>query len=229
MRTDIVKNIIWSGVILALLIGILESGWLLYTKPVFKGKVIDAETKQPIEGAVVVVAYYKEVFRLMPGPGNQLIDVKETLTDKEGLFTIPSYATFIDPFSVSDNSDFIIFKPGYGKFFPLNLKPTAEFGLAMLEPFFYSENFGTEQELWLDPDVTDAIAQKKLFKLTFGVVELPRLKTREERIQASPSPVGERRHWKKQKMLIQALRDEWKHLYHEDPKDFYVIEDDQGH
>ncbi|MBI3583826.1 MAG: hypothetical protein HY096_07745, partial [Nitrospinae bacterium] len=28
--------------------------WMVYHKPAFKGKVIDAETKKPIEGAVVV-------------------------------------------------------------------------------------------------------------------------------------------------------------------------------
>ena len=36
------------------------AGWLIYHKPAFKGKVINAETKGPIEGAVVVVTYTKE-------------------------------------------------------------------------------------------------------------------------------------------------------------------------
>ena len=34
----------------------------LYSKPEFRGRVIDAETKQPIEGAVVVVLYEKWQF-----------------------------------------------------------------------------------------------------------------------------------------------------------------------
>jgi len=38
------------------------AGWLIYHKPEFKGKVIDAKTKEPLEGAVVVVAYYQKTF-----------------------------------------------------------------------------------------------------------------------------------------------------------------------
>ena len=33
--------------------------WLYYSKPEFRGRVIDTETKQPVEGAVVVVLYEK--------------------------------------------------------------------------------------------------------------------------------------------------------------------------
>jgi hypothetical protein len=32
--------------------------WLIYSKPEFRGRIIDAETKEPIEGVVVVVVYY---------------------------------------------------------------------------------------------------------------------------------------------------------------------------
>ena len=34
--------------------------WMGYHKPEFHGKVIDAETKEPIEGAVVVAVYEKK-------------------------------------------------------------------------------------------------------------------------------------------------------------------------
>ena len=49
-----------SFVLLALILMINTSqsyAWLIYHKPEFRGKVMDAETKEPIEGAVVVVAY----------------------------------------------------------------------------------------------------------------------------------------------------------------------------
>jgi len=47
-------------IITALLLVVLmttssEAGWLIYHKPEFKGRVLDTETKEPIEGAVVVV------------------------------------------------------------------------------------------------------------------------------------------------------------------------------
>lgn len=38
------------------------ASWLIYHKPEFKGMVIDAETKEPIEGAVVVAVYYKVTY-----------------------------------------------------------------------------------------------------------------------------------------------------------------------
>ena len=43
--------------------------WLYYSKPEFRGRVIDAETKQPVEDAVVVVLYEKWEFG-GPGGGN---------------------------------------------------------------------------------------------------------------------------------------------------------------
>ena len=39
--------------------------WPIYHKPEFKGKVIDAETKEPIEGAVVVVVYNKITYAII--------------------------------------------------------------------------------------------------------------------------------------------------------------------
>ncbi|MEK6683280.1 MAG: carboxypeptidase-like regulatory domain-containing protein [Nitrospirota bacterium] len=95
-----------------------HAGWLIYHKPAFHGRVIDAETKEPIEGAVVVASYLKTTL----GPahsGSSVFNVRETLTDKAGEFHIPSYTTIIQPFSWSEWSDkvtFIIYKPGYGSY-----------------------------------------------------------------------------------------------------------------
>ncbi|MEK7846623.1 MAG: hypothetical protein AAB257_06635, partial [Nitrospinota bacterium] len=111
--------------LLALIIGCIfingvtksyAGGWLIYSKPEFKGKVIDAETKEPIEGAVVVAVYSKQAIRIEPESVGITIDVKESLTDKDGDFRIPSYITIIDPFAWSKPVTFIIFKPGYGSF-----------------------------------------------------------------------------------------------------------------
>lgn len=90
------------------------AGWLIYHKPAFNGKVIDAETKEPIEGAVVVAIYNKWVLGFEPQ--TSYVDIKEFLTDKNGEFYIPSYTTIIQPFSWEAWVRFIIFKPGYGSF-----------------------------------------------------------------------------------------------------------------
>lgn len=89
----------------------------------FKGKVIDADTKEPIEGAVVVAEWIKERAGIA-GPITFLKDVKETLTDKNGEWVIKgprgrkggnitAIFTFIT-FTYSTRPPvFIVFKPGY--------------------------------------------------------------------------------------------------------------------
>lgn len=158
--------------------------WMVYHKPAFKGKVIDAETKEPIEGAVVVITYSKTSIGIVESY-SVIINVRETLTDKNGEFYIPSYTTVIQPLSSESMANFIIFKPGYGSFkpaygsFPEYQKtPT---GITPIdEEIFFSEGVGTEGELelWVKGEKGPDF---KKFKVTFGIVELPKLKTREER------------------------------------------------
>ena len=91
-----------------------HASWLIYHKPEFKGKVIDAETKEPIKGAVVVVIYNKHTLISGPGGGyTSVIKVKEALTDKNGEYYFPRYTTVIQPNSIEDSAEFIIYKPGY--------------------------------------------------------------------------------------------------------------------
>lgn len=84
-----------------------------YSKPEFRGRIIDAETKQPIEGAVVVALYYKlPMFSGPSGPSPYIFHAKETLTDKKGEFYLPSYSSLT--FSRMGTSiNFIFYKPGY--------------------------------------------------------------------------------------------------------------------
>lgn len=192
--------------IIVLNVTLAEAGWLIYHKPEFKGKVIDAESKDPIEGAVVVVRYMK--YPIIGGPGGRsatVLNVRETLTDKDGAFRIPSYTTLI-PFSLGYKAVFIVYKPGYASITDLDL-----------EEVFSKDSNKKEVELpWL---------YNKDMKFIFAprYVELPRAKTREERIKASPSPVGEESDWKKQKQLIKSIREEWRYLYNQDPGDLYKV------
>lgn len=89
----------------------------------FKGKVIDADTKEPIEGAVVVASWSEE--RATPtGPTSRLNDVKETLTDKNGEWqikgpkggevgNIKAIFSFLTGMYFTNPPEFIVFKPGY--------------------------------------------------------------------------------------------------------------------
>lgn len=177
--------------------------WMIYHKPEFKGKVMDAETKEPIEGAVVVAVYNKSTIGLGAGTISSVIEVKESLTDNEGMFQIPTYTTIIQPFSWEISATFIIFKSGYGSFPNYRTSPSIKLSNPALEQFFSGEVGKEGVVRW----------HGELDKVTFGIVELPKLKTREERLKSRPSPVEDSEHktiwyWKKQKQFIRLLNEE---------------------
>ena len=76
----------------------------------YRGSVIDAETGEPIEGAVVLGVWYKEV-PTVAGPKRSYYDARETVTDKNGEFSIPGKGLIVlsnlEPMSAT------IFKAGY--------------------------------------------------------------------------------------------------------------------
>jgi hypothetical protein len=86
----------------------------------FRGKVIDADTKEPIEGAVVVAEWITE--RTTPtATHTNLKDVKEILTDKKGEWSISGPKGRADELipglslviPYTKEPQFTIFKPGY--------------------------------------------------------------------------------------------------------------------
>ena len=87
------------------------------------GKVIDAETKQPIEGAAVVAVWEKNI----SGPAGTLqyfLDAEETATDKNGEFKIPFKIFFSVPgIRQVKGPFFTIYKPGYGVFPKQQISP----------------------------------------------------------------------------------------------------------
>jgi len=118
----------------------------------YYGKVVDAETKEPLEGAAVLAVYYTT----SSGPGGSLshyLDAQETVTDKNGEFRIPPLT--VTTFRVLHGFDahplFTIFKPGYGAY--PNHKD--------VKPIFPYGSLPPKQ---------------------YVTIELPKLKTREERL-----------------------------------------------
>jgi len=174
------------------------AGWLIYHKSEFKGKVIDAEKKEPIEGAVVVAIYKKHTLISGPGGGySSIINVKEQLTNKKGEFIFPQYTTIIQPLSKEDRVDFIIYKPGYGSYPGLQINPP---GVAGPEKFF-SKKYGTSATVQIN---------NKTIKYTMGLVELPKITTREERLRATPGHITEARN--KTPILNRLIEEEDKAL-----------------
>jgi hypothetical protein len=190
-----------------------EAGWLIYHKPEFKGRVTDAETKAPIEGAVVVVVYEKHSLISGPGGGySSVIKVKETLTDKKGEFHFSSYTTLIQPNSVEDYARFIIYKPGYGNFSGHRINPPIGMPLGDIETFFTKET-GSRGNVEILV-IKDNKSEWKLVNITFGIAELPTLKTREQRLEAIyPADIsGAEINEKELPLLYKNIREEYRAL-----------------
>ncbi len=83
----------------------------------FMGKVVDAETGEPIEGAAVLISFYIET-GTMGGTVYTFLDAVETLTDSQGEFRFaPKRINRFHIFSSwSDDCQISIFKPGYSAY-----------------------------------------------------------------------------------------------------------------
>jgi hypothetical protein len=87
-----------------------------YSAGPFRGKIVDAETKQPLEGAVVLAIWDKQGPIGGPGgPRSLFYDAQETLTDSNGEFNLPGISGFF-PLSKIRGPLIVIFKPGYGSY-----------------------------------------------------------------------------------------------------------------
>ena len=108
-------------------------GHLVYADGPYHGRVIDQETKHPIEGAAVLAVWWKRA----PGPGHPSIsfyDAQETLTDQDGNFTIAGIrGGSLNPLAIIQEPLFTIFKPGYEAYGDRKLAPSGEKGRPVVE------------------------------------------------------------------------------------------------
>jgi hypothetical protein len=180
MTTKGFINLLVAAIVLVICSTTSSAGWLIYHKPEFRGKVIDAETEEPMKGAVIVVMYESSPIISGPGGGStSIIHIKESSTDETGIFVIPAYTTLIQPNSIEGGVEFIIYKPGYGNFPDLAVTPKRHF----INPEeYFSRELGTKGEVSWGLE-----GRSKRIPVTFGVVELPKLETKEERLRAIPS------------------------------------------
>jgi len=143
-----------------------QNPWLYYHKPEFKGQLIDFDTKQPIEGAVVETLYFRvDLISFGAGHADEIFKISESLTDKEGKFQFPSYTTWLSPFWAGENVKFIFYKPGY-----VNSGATDDPHRGFMNPkiqeytWFWNKN--------------------KIIRTHGGIYELPKLESKEDRLRA---------------------------------------------
>jgi hypothetical protein len=127
----------------------------------WKGQIVDAETGQPLSGVVVLAAWWLR----SPGAVHERREfhaAHEAVTDADGRFEIPSVSTIPQtPFARIQGPELKIFKGGYGQW-QFRGEP----------PILVSDIM--ERNAWLEQ-------AWRRFERDGVVIELPPLKTREER------------------------------------------------
>ena len=161
----------------------------------FSARVIDADTQEPIEGAVAVV-YWHEARRTSIGDlSTRLKDVKETLTDKNGEWsvtgpaggenTISSYLSLITGMYYTREPEFIIFKPGY-----------------CCWPEGFAIDACSEK---LNPEGNGKIREG-------NIIELLKLRREKDRVRNIPGIAGGENALEKQKEFIRLINEERRKL-----------------
>ncbi|HBI22938.1 MAG TPA: hypothetical protein DDX84_01705, partial [Nitrospiraceae bacterium] len=149
---------------LMLIITYVLSATIAVASGSWKGQIIDIETKEPLEGTVVL-AVWERVYRTPAGDKSYFYEAKEVLTDKNGRFEIPAYTpiNLLPLISYMRGPYFIIFKPSY------------------LSIEWWHPNYFLEGSTEKATELTELSGKK--YRLSPGLIELPPLKTREERLE----------------------------------------------
>lgn len=149
--------LLWGFLIVTLTTGCF--GHLVYSSDTYQGKVIDAETKEPLVGAVVLAIWYREAPGLGGhGPAEGYHDALEVLTDAQGEFTVPA-KTHLTAFGKIREPKLVIYYPGYSSFPLYQVRPQD------------------------DKEIAASYEQR------FFHVELRKLKTRQERVEHAGVPL----------------------------------------
>ncbi|PYM22715.1 MAG: hypothetical protein DMD78_13780 [Candidatus Rokuibacteriota bacterium] len=139
--------------------------WWLRPTPIsgpWRAQLVDAETGQPLEGAVVLALWDKRTFG-WPHPDRNYHDVDEVVSDADGRFIIPARdVSSRHPFEKIIGPIVTIFKPGYGQWwFQGTPAPFAEDAVAARQ---------RSEANWAQ------------FAQHGAVIVMPRAKTRDERL-----------------------------------------------
>jgi hypothetical protein len=105
---------LFVGVALAAVVTGGCGGHLVYSSGPFRGRVVDAETGQPLVGAAVVAAWFLEKPLAVHGTATPY-DVREVVTNAQGEFAVPQQTNVTLVGSVQA-PEFTIYLPGYGPY-----------------------------------------------------------------------------------------------------------------
>jgi len=127
----------------------------LYSKPMYHGKVIDVESKQPIPNVVITLEYWVDSYGIIEQNSKSIYWIK-TRSDQNGYFEFPAFHKRIGLFSWDDGVTFSFIKENYAEILMLDLDKCLSSGC---EEF----NLG----YFRDPE--------KKFTISSNLVEMPKL------------------------------------------------------
>jgi len=104
------KNILLAVIIILCMLSSLSCSYAVRYDGPYEGRIIDKETGKPVEGVVVLGVWYKEKITVA-GAVHDFYDAQETVTDKDGEFSIQGLGLKI--FSNVVPMNVVIFKSGY--------------------------------------------------------------------------------------------------------------------
>lgn len=112
------------GVLMLALAAGCVPGRMVYTSGPYRGTIVDAETKKPLAGAVVLAIWFRETIVLVAahGPAVDYHDSLEVLADSGGEFVVPQ-KTHATPFGKIREPDFVVYYPGYAPYPSLKAQP----------------------------------------------------------------------------------------------------------
>jgi len=120
------RGLLIGGVLAGLLVLAVANWHIFYVDFPYRGKIIDKETKQPIEGAAVVAVWRMVTLNNFVQGVISIYEAHETVTDREGNFTTPwIWGGSINPLQKVRPPLFTIFKPGYAVYGSGSIKPIA--------------------------------------------------------------------------------------------------------
>jgi hypothetical protein len=117
-------NRLLASVVLAAVVTSGCGGHLVYPSGPFRGRVVDADTGQPLVGAAVVAAWFLEQPLAVHGTATAY-DVVEVLTDDKGEFMVP-HQTHVTLVGSVNEPRITIYMSGYGPFPWSQRAPTGE-------------------------------------------------------------------------------------------------------
>ena len=175
VRKSIMLVVLWVVSGLIWMSSVQEAEAKTYRGP-FEGRVVDADTQEPIEGAVVRVEW-----DILHGwVGESFYDEAEVLTDANGGFSIPKKWSLNPWYNIVMESSVMIYKRGYGSvghaYWP-TLHEAAKF----------YETLTPEKRKLMGPKLYYNIR----FEGELPVFLLKKLDTREERWRSIPSIDGD--------------------------------------